>query len=263
MARREKPDLILLDSTLPDMNGPAVCRALKEDCQTIGIPVCLMSAPEQNEEVRAGLDAGAADCLTTPFALPVALLRIKTLIDLKAKNERLETLAGLDTLTGLPNRRGFDEYLNREWRIAARLNSSLALVLMDVDHMRLFNESRGYAAGDDALGSIAGVLRLCLKRPADFFARYSCACFAIILPDTDIAGATHIAETIRCNVEALNLAYILSDHQRRLSASLGVSAMIPRRRGSSQRLIRAVEQALELAKAQGRNCCRCIDPWQG
>jgi diguanylate cyclase (GGDEF)-like protein len=171
----------------------------------------------------------------------------------QAAETALEELATTDELTGLANRRKFDDVLVFEWRRAERENTPFSLLMLDADFFKAYNDTYGHQAGDEVLRGIADCIRAGVKRPADLAARYGGEEFAVLLPATDQQGAFHIAEAIRSHVFSLGLP-----HEKSLygvvTASIGVACMYPRQTEDPAKLLRAADDALYLAKASGRNC---------
>lgn len=162
------------------------------------------------------------------------------------------TLARTDGLTRLANRRAFEEGLAREWARAARHGRSMALIMIDVDHFKLFNDTYGHQAGDNALTAIAGVIAHAVKRPGDLAARYGGEEFAILLPDTDRRGALVIAAAIREGVSSLGMDHAASSH-RVVTVSAGVAMIVARAGAKAAFLVRDADAELYRAKARGRN----------
>ena len=173
--------------------------------------------------------------------------------ELSAANETLEQLSLHDALTGLANRRFFDQYLSTQIILAGRSKRPLALVLCDVDIFKAYNDHYGHQAGDECLKRIASTLRACCNRPADMVARYGGEEFAIILPDTELAGATHLAEAVRKAVEELAIVHQHSPVAAYVTISGGVSVLTNKAVLTEQHLIGAADQALYQAKHLGRN----------
>jgi diguanylate cyclase (GGDEF)-like protein len=167
----------------------------------------------------------------------------------------LERLAATDPLTQLANRRRFAEALDVEWRRAARDMSPLSLLMIDADHFKSFNDNYGHPAGDELLKSIATCLSAIIRRPADLAARYGGEEFAVVLPDTDPAGALKVAESVRHAMLALACPHVGAAN-RVATLSIGVATVRPRQDQSSELLVQAADSALYRAKAAGRNCCR-------
>jgi diguanylate cyclase (GGDEF)-like protein len=171
---------------------------------------------------------------------------------LVAANRRLELLAREDGLTGLANRRQFDLTLDTEFARAKRNGTSIALLMMDVDHFKHFNDRYGHLAGDDCLKCIAGVIRSGISRETDLAARYGGEEFAAILPDTDMAGALAVADAIRAAAVQANIEHALSSWGR-VTLSIGVAAWVPPAGASPAMLISGADKALYRAKDSGRN----------
>ena len=171
---------------------------------------------------------------------------------LETQSARLENIASTDSLTGIPNRRSFNQRLAAEWRRAIRRGSNLALLLIDIDFFKPFNDTYGHVAGDAALQQVATALAACLSRSEDLFARYGGEEFVAILPETNLNGAVSIAERMRQAVFDLGIAHSGSLLQR-LTVSAGVAWKIPVRGSSSEELLRAADIALYQAKRGGRN----------
>lgn len=152
------PDLILLDVMMPEMDGYAVCRHLKAHPPTSSIPVIFVTALNASSDEERGLNLGALDYITKPFYLPVVKARIRNHIRLKQTADLLEAMAWIDGLTGIANRRRFDQALENEWKRALRNQWPLAAILVDVDFFKAYNDNHGHGAGD-----------LCLKQVASYW----------------------------------------------------------------------------------------------
>ena len=171
---------------------------------------------------------------------------------LTSANSALEGLATIDPLTGVSNRRAFDDRLRHEWQRAARTSRPVSLVILDVDFFKAFNDTYGHVAGDACLQQVARVVAASLDRPADILTRYGGEEFAAILPETDHAGATAIAEKMRAAVGALQISHQGSSLGI-VTTSLGVATCIPARYISAYSLLERADAALYQAKAAGRN----------
>ena len=173
--------------------------------------------------------------------------------DRKRTEELLQRLSMSDGLTEIPNRRYFDQFLDREWRRAQRMTAPLSIIMADIDFFKYYNDLYGHQAGDVCLKKVAQVLTGCLKRPADLVARYGGEEFVIVMPGTDLKGASSIAETLRTKVEALGILHAKSTVSNWVTISLGVAATIPSSDSTPFNLVQASDQALYEAKHQGRN----------
>ena len=176
--------------------------------------------------------------------------------ELEAANRRLELLAWQDGLTGLGNRRSFDRRLDHEYRRAQRSGQPLALILIDVDRFKLFNDMYGHPTGDDCLRAVAAAVDSVLRRPADHGARYGGEEIVMLLPETDEAGANLLAERVCAAVRALGIEHA-GNEGGVVTVSAGVAAILPGEGGdSASGLVRAADRALYAAKSAGRNCVR-------
>lgn len=180
------------------------------------------------------------------------LRRIAAEDALQSAANQLSVLAATDGLTGLANRRQFDATLDQEWRRSIRNGTPISLLLLDADFFKLYNDSYGHAAGDEVLRSIASCVQLTLRRPADTGARYGGEEFALILSETDVAGAWSTAERVRSAVAALEIPHAGS-LTGRVSVSIGVATAHPQLGHQAAVLVREADQALYEAKRNGRN----------
>ena len=250
------PDLVLLDVMMPDMDGYEVCKAMKSDPLLRGIPVIFITAlADEESEIRA-LELGAVDYISKPFKESIVKLRIKTHLELKLQREVLENLSRLDGLTGIANRRAFDERLDLEWRRAARSREKLALAIIDVDCFRAYNDLNGHLAGDDCLRRIATVLHESLNRAGDFVARFGGEEFAVMLPATGGAELSLIAERLRAAVERLNIPHGASDASPWVTVSVGGAMLEPNPETAATRIIELADRQIHSAKDGGRNQVR-------
>lgn len=187
--------------------------------------------------------------------IPVALAldsRSRLESQLATANARLEHLAGTDPLTGLPNRRAFDRAFEREWAIAARAKSPLAVAIVDVDHFKAFNDTYGHVAGDDCLTRLGEILSNTIFRPGDFVGRYGGEEFVVVLPGTDMTGAEKVCERVKEIVSSANLPHETSPHDH-VTVSVGFASMTPDVLLSKSQLLEAADSALYIAKSSGRN----------
>ncbi len=253
IASADPPDLILLDIIMPGIDGYEVCRRLKNNQKTKGIPIIFITAKDQEEDETKGLDYGAVDYITKPFSLPIVKARVKTHLELKKHRDILEDLSTLDGLTSIPNRRKFDEFLKLEWRRSVRGSYPLSLIMIDIDNFKLFNDNYGHDVGDECLKQVANNLCTTAKRPADFVARYGGEEFVCILPDTSIEKASKFAEILRVNIELLNIPHDFSPTGNRVTISLGSATINPAINKSYELLVKSADKALYIAKSKGKN----------
>ncbi|MBK1986717.1 PleD family two-component system response regulator [Sphaerospermopsis aphanizomenoides BCCUSP55] len=280
-AKIEPPDLILLDINMPDMNGYEVCRYLKSEERTASIPIIFISALDQITDKIMAFDIGGVDYITKPFQELEVVARVKNqlmiyqqqrlLIEqnkllqqeikdrqrfeaaLLAANQQLQLFALLDGLTGVANRRKFDEYLNLEWQRLAREQQPLSLLLCDVDFFKNYNDTYGHLIGDNCLKQIAIAIQFAVKRPADLVARYGGEEFAVILSNTDYQGAIYVAEEIHQEINKLRIFHAQSPVDKFVTLSTGVATILPNLNVEPNTLIKVVDTALYTAKKEGRN----------
>jgi diguanylate cyclase (GGDEF)-like protein len=178
-------------------------------------------------------------------------------VALQKANEELQRLAALDDLTQIANRRRFDARLEQEWRRARRDRRPLGVIICDIDKFKNYNDAYGHLQGDQTLYRVAQAANNALKRPMDLVARFGGEEFAILLPDTDTAGARRVAMEVREAVAAMRIAHGVSDVCDHVTLSFGVAAMVPASDRPSRIFMEIADRALYRAKAQGRDCIVC------
>lgn len=246
------PDVILLDIQMDSLDGHEVCRRLKEDSRTCDIPVIFITAQGAVEDEVKGLQLGAVDFIVKPINPVIVKARVKTHITLKRQSDVLRSLALLDGLTGVANRRKFDEDYMRSWKQSARSENHLSVVMIDVDYFKRYNDEYGHLQGDLCLKSVATALQSALTRPYDLLARYGGEEFVAVLPETSLMDAVMVAERMRSNIENLRIVNITSDISEFLTVSLGVSTMMGNKVVAPQELLEAADRQLYQAKQAGR-----------
>ncbi|QEN04930.1 diguanylate cyclase [Thiospirochaeta perfilievii] len=274
--------LILLDVQMPEMNGYETAELLRGSKRTKFIPIIFVTANSREENnIFKGYESGAVDYLFKPINPIVLLSKIRVFIDLglqkieledktkildqkikeleslkselEHKNIALEQLTMEDGLTSLGNRRCLDLTLDSEWQRGLRSKQPLSLVMIDIDHFKLYNDTYGHQEGDICLKRVASALKSTLKRQCDIVARYGGEEFIAVLPDTDLEGAVLVAERMRQAVDSLGISHSSSLTLDHVTVSLGVSTVIPVATSMSGFLIKAVDKALYKAKESGRN----------
>ncbi len=279
-----KPDLILLDAVMPVMDGFTCCKELihiakKNLALALAsfdsgssfnntlismlwdrTPILMITGLDDPESVDCAFEAGASDFVTKPIHWPVLRRRVRRLLQqgqvykqLEAANQALQQLANEDGLTGLANRRRFDEYLNSQWLELAQRRSPLSLILCDIDFFKLYNDKYGHPAGDACLQKVATVLSRVAQKNQDLVARYGGEEFAVVMPNTHPAGAVHVAAAMQAGVRELEMVHSESAVSQYVTLSLGVATTIPSFESSASDLIAATDKALYQAKAEGRN----------
>jgi diguanylate cyclase (GGDEF)-like protein len=261
------PDLILLDVQMPKMDGYEVARRIRALSAEDWIPIIFLSGMVKDDDIVKGIEAGGDDYLTKPVRQTVLGAKLKAMqriadmrgrlvqasLDLAKANRELELLSHRDGLTGIANRRHFDEVLRREWRRCARERMPLSLLLLDIDCFKQYNDNYGHLKGDQCLQQVAQALQGSLTRAADLGARYGGEEFAAILSGTDAAGILHVAEVARKAVESLAIAHAHSPASTFVTASVGCATLVPSVDQSHDTLISLADAALYRAKCAGRN----------
>ncbi|MBF0589320.1 MAG: PleD family two-component system response regulator [Magnetococcales bacterium] len=253
LAETQRPDLILMDVMMPKMNGYEVCRHLKGSPAMASIPVIFVTAMGEEQYETVGFDVGGVDYIAKPIRPFVLAARVRTHIDLKRKTDFLKDLSAHDGLTGLPNRRSFDETLEREWRRSLRSGSCLALIMMDIDFFKPYNDNYGHAAGDICLKQVAKLMDDVIERSTDLLARYGGEEFVCVLPETDINGAKSIGEKLRQAVADAEIEHAHSKVADFVTISMGVASLIPDMSQRPEALLKMADSKLYEAKESGRN----------
>jgi diguanylate cyclase (GGDEF)-like protein len=253
----QQPDLVLLDVVMPGMDGFEVCRRLKADDVTRDIPVIFVTAHNDDIAETSGLDAGAVDFISKPINPKIVRARVRTHLTLKAQADLLREWVYTDGLTGVHNRRCFDERLTVEWSRSVRNGSALSVVLLDVDFFKRYNDCYGHLAGDECLRRLASALKACVRRPSDLVARYGGEEFVCLLPDTDLQGAMTVAEELSQLLFVQQIPHADSSVAKVVTVSLGVcckrAGVNADLAGSAETLMREADAQLYLAKARGRH----------
>ena len=248
------PDLILLDVVMPGLDGLAVCQQLKADPVLANIPVIFVTACMDPADETRALEAGGVDFITKPVNPMVVRARVKTHLTLKAQEDFLRSLVFVDGLTGVANRRRFDEALLSEWRQCQRAGTPLALLMIDIDHFKRYNDHYGHPTGDACLQQVAAVLKAAMQRACDLVARYGGEEFVCLLPGCDQAPALAKAQALQAALAAQGIAHEASPTAAWVTLSIGVAVAQPQAGGSPAALVAAADAALYSAKHRGRNC---------
>lgn len=267
-------DLILLDIVLPDGNGVEICRKLKMEPCFKDIPIIMVTGRDDDSTLEEAFAAGAMDYIKKPISRVELLARVSSALKvrkeikernarekelqettrkLKEANKELEKMASLDGLTGLANRRLFDDLLEKEWKRARREGHQLGLIMVDIDHFKYYNDAYGHQAGDECLKKVAGKMSELLYRPGDTAARYGGEEFAAILPEADREGVGEVAERIRQGIKDLELEHKDSPVSSYVTVSLGAAYTESCQEAAAENLVEAADQALYSAKEDGRD----------
>jgi diguanylate cyclase (GGDEF)-like protein len=261
--QEHRPDLILVDAVMPILDGFEFCEQLKNLGERL-TPILMITSLDDNDSVDRAFASGATDYITKPINLPILRQRVRNLVrqshliknqlnELQQANQNLQLLANLDSLTKLSNRRGFDDYIQREWERMRRIKAPLSLIMCDVDFFKNYNDRYLHPNGDRCLIQVAMSIRTTVRRSGDLVARYGGEEFAIVLPNTDALGAVSVAENIRSAVKSLQIAHEASGVCPYVTISVGVSTIIPNHENDFQALVNAADRALYQAKSQGRD----------
>lgn len=267
-------EIVLADIMTPATGGLEICRQIKARPDLAHTPVVIVMAKSERAYLTQAYESGACDYIMKPLdpaevtARVGAVLRSKDEVErrtahvhellattrkLQAANQKLLRLSVVDAVTGAANRRSFDQTLDRVWRSASRHQWEVALIMIDIDFFKSYNDSLGHPAGDQCLRRVAKDLTDALKRPDDFLARYGGEEFAVILPQTDLAGASVVAERLRGSIEKLDIGHPASPIASHLTISQGVASILPTRETARFTLISMADEALYGAKKSGRN----------
>jgi len=277
LAHESAPDLMLLDAEMPGMSGFQVFDAMKRAPDLAEVPVIFVTSHSEAAFEVAGFEMGAADFIAKPVSASLVRARVKTQLRYKRMADELRRIATIDVLTGVANRRRFDEAIERECRRARRSGEPMALLMVDVDHFKAFNDRYGHPAGDACLRMLAQAMVHACVRPADLVARYGGEEFVVMLPQTPRAGAQHMAHRILDTIEALAIDHEASPTSRHVTVSVGVACydadseswIRPSAdsrfiddtltRGFPVELVQAADRALYCAKRAGRGQARLLD----
>jgi len=251
------PDLVLANmSLLGGVDNVDWWRDSSDSELDVALPVIFLSDDASTEAEVAAFDAGAADFLARPLHPKVLRARVNTHLRARRTQQQLKKIARIDALTSVSNRREFDLRLISEWGRGARSEHSLALLMIDVDLFKQYNDHYGHLRGDDCLVKVAQVLSGCLQRAGDLIARYGGEEFVVLLPGVELEGAMRVAEACRAAVFEARLVHDSSTVSPYVTVSVGVAAMQPIYEKSCTLLVEQADVALYQAKQDGRNCVR-------
>jgi len=252
IAAKSVPQLILLDLMMPVIDGFEVYRCLKADARTREIPVIFISGVGDVVTETKGLRMGAVDYINKPINPDLVKARVNTQINLKLMRDKLLLLAATDGLTGLANRFHFDGMLAYEYARHLRSGEELALIMLDIDRFKAFNDTYGHISGDECLREVAKAMTKTVSRCTDLVARYGGEEFVVLLPDTSLRGAVIIAERIRNCISDLVLPQKAA-HAGNVTASVGVVSGRFLKGTSIVDVLTEADIQLYRAKAGGRN----------
>lgn len=272
---KEEIDIILLDVQMPDINGFEVAQLMRENIRTMSIPIIFITANDKEEHYMfKGYELGAVDYLYKPISNRLLKSKVKVFVQLQLQNKIIESkskaleikvielekvkkelhrLTRTDQLTGIMNRRGFDETIDLIWRRAIRMKSPLTLLMIDIDNFKNYNDVHGHLEGDYCLKKVASAIDEILLRPYDEVARYGGEEFIVILPESESSGGEKIAESIRLTIEKLKLENNIDGKENIVTVSIGISTVIPTIGDMKLTLINNSDEAMYEAKESGRN----------
>ncbi|WP_454737663.1 diguanylate cyclase [Cupriavidus necator] len=274
VAERTKPTVILQDLVMPGIDGLTLVRRYRDNGATRDIPIIVLSTKEEAATKSAAFAAGANDYLVKlPDSIElIARIRYhsRSYLNLLQRDEayralrqsqqqlletnlELQRLTNSDGLTGLSNRRYFDEYLGAEWRRAQREQTQLALLMIDVDSFKAYNDTYGHVAGDEVLRRVATVIRDNCTRATDLPARFGGEEFSMVLPGTSPGGVRLLAEKVRRAVEAQRILHSGSPTSDCVTVSIGGAVLVPQAGEPANRLVEVADAGLYRAKHNGRN----------
>jgi len=283
-----KATVILQDLVMPEIDGMTLVRFYRNNPTTRDVPVIVLSSKDdpvtksdafangatdylvklpEKIELLARIRAHAKSYLTqkerdTAFRTMEKMQEQLSAIndELAHSNRELKRLSSMDGLTGLANRRQFDDTMEQEWQRAIRSELPLSLLFADIDYFKRYNDSYGHQAGDDCLKKVADSLQKTVHRPADLVSRYGGEEFVIILPDTTSEGALAVAEKMLGHITGLKIPHKNSDSADHVTLSIGVATLCPEEGSSPDELIEAADRVLYKAKDDGRNCVEVARP---
>ena len=261
LTRINQPDVVLLDISMPRLDGLAACRAIKSDPRTAHIPVLLLTAFAQVEAKVQGLDAGATDYITKPFDLPELLARLRSALAEKTRHDTLAAQALTDALTGLTNRRGLEQQLDQMLAHAERYEEPLSLLMMDADHFKAVNDSYGHETGDQVLVTLARRAQE-MVRAQDVIGRFGGEEFLVILPGAGHDAAMTAAERLRLHVIQQPISVAGAADPIAVTVSVGVATLSPGVVVARTALVASADRALYAAKRTGRNRSVHADGYQ-
>ncbi len=253
LARAEQPDLILLDVSMPGVDGYELCRILKTDQETKNTPIIFITANASPEDETEGLEAGAVDYITKPINPSIVKIRVGIHMELKKQRDSIDELSTLDPLTGLFSRRWFDHFLDQELRRNTRTRTPVSVILIDIDNFKTYNDNYGHIAGDECLRLVAKKLQEVPRRGGDLVARYGGEVFAVILPNTPYESLLFMTEKFRLAINKAGISHPFSDVSNSVTVSAGAATVIPNNLLSPDALVQEVEEMLYEAKRKGRN----------
>jgi diguanylate cyclase (GGDEF)-like protein len=255
--KSHKPDIIVLDVGLPDINGIELCQTLRDYTNAQSCPIVFITGCDQDETELSCWESGATDFVRKPLSLSTLQYRLLKHLNTSKQLEKYRELIHVDQLTGVFSRYYFSIHYESHVAYANRYNTDVALLLLDVDFFKKYNDHYGHVAGDSCLRQIASAIKSCVARPPDIVCRYGGEEFVVVLPGTDLDGGKTVAERIVETVKAEAIAHAKSEFNN-ITVSVGVSSF-KATKNSNIDLIESADRALYNAKANGR--CQVCAHW--
>lgn len=248
------PDLVLVNTALiGGIDSTDWWRNSTDSDLEAAVPVIFVSTDKTTEAEVAAFEAGAADFIAKPFHPRVLQARLNMHLQARRSQQQLNNIARVDALTSICNRREFDLRLMTEWGRGARTEKSLALLMIDVDKFKEYNDHYGHLRGDECLVKVAQILSACMQRTGDLVARYGGEEFVVLLPESDLDGALRVAQACHAAILDAKVPHVTSNVSIYVTVSIGVAAMLPIYERSNTLLIEQADIALYQAKHSGRN----------
>lgn len=272
-------DLIIV-AAIGDIDGLDNVRRIRESFHHQDVPMIVVGDKASPDMIQMAFAFGASDYSAIPLRDYEFLCRVRSLMRLKHEIDRrkarerelmevtrqlsdlnslLTRLSLIDSLTGIANRRCFDKSIEQEWNRGFRAMHPLSLIMIDVDFFKAYNDAYGHQSGDDCLKDVVRSIAESLRRPADLVCRYGGEEMAILLPDTPIQGAIHVAERVKAKIEGQHIPHCQSKVSPFVTISQGIACLVPSKDSTARLLIATADRALYKAKGEGRNCVRVAD----
>lgn len=254
MADRRPPDLIAVD--IGDDQDAGIVHGMikhfRNAPSTRSVPIILLASAAQEAVAIRGLALGAVDFIAKPLSPLVLAARVQRHLDMKQERDTLVHQAGIDLVSGVASLSHFDAHAEREWRRGLRHHTQVSVAVIDIDNFRAYNEAHGYTAGDEVLRQLATALAAEIRRPVDLLARYHGDQFVALMPDTDSAGAQHVAQRLLARVRDLRLPFPESETGF-VTVSIGLATQEPKDRDGMPEFLNLAAEALVGAKHGGRD----------
>jgi diguanylate cyclase (GGDEF)-like protein len=259
MAVDINPDIILLDIVMPDINGYEICKKLKKNVLTSGIPVIFISSLDEMEDEMKGLKLGAIDYITKPFRNPIVKIRIRNHLELKKTHDTLDHLSMYDPVTDLYNRRYFNEIAQKKWKMAVAEEMSVSIILIDIDQFEVYNGDYGHVMGDECLKTIANCIKNSMRDENDIVAVLGAYRFICFLTKMDNNEAIDLGNKIRNNIHDKGIPFKYSPISNIVTVSGSVGTTIPKEDMLIIDLIRKLDRLLAEIRREGGNRFRFLN----